>query len=148
MSPTSTACQHIGYHVRGVFNPKMVMDCPEHLVRGWSNGRLEISFTRNAWCRFMLSDPVTYPDPDVFNPERFLGEVRQPDPRKMCFGWGRRVCSGQRLVESIIFIYIATALATLDISRCVENGVECVPKYEFKEGMIRRVCSIVLACSC
>ncbi|KAF8550634.1 cytochrome P450 [Imleria badia] len=100
----------------------------------------------NIWC--MLSDPATYPDPDVFNPERFLGKDRQPDPREACFGWGRRTCSGARLVESIIFIYVATALATLDISRCVENGVECVPKYEFKEGTIRRLkpfkCRIVL----
>lgn len=47
------------------------------------------------------------------------------------------MCSGARLVESVTFIYVAMALATLDVSRYVENGVESVPKYEFEEGIIR-----------
>ena len=91
----------------------------------------------NLWCRFVLSDPETYPDPDVFDPERFLGEHQQPDPREACFGWGRRRCPGALLTESTIFICVAMALATLDVSRCVENGVECVPRYDVEEGVLR-----------
>ncbi|KAG8214158.1 cytochrome P450 [Butyriboletus roseoflavus] len=89
----------------------------------------------NIW--FMLSDPETYPDPDVFKPERFLGEEQQPDPREACFGWGRRSCPGAHLAESTIFIFVAIALATLDVSRCVENGVDLVPRYDVTEGTIR-----------
>ena len=36
-----------------------------------------------------------------------------------------------------MFIYVAMTLATMDVSRCVENGVELVPRYEFEEEMIR-----------
>ena len=85
----------------------------------------------------MLSDPETYPDPDVFNPERFLGEDQQPDPREVCFGLGKRSCPGMYLADSTIFICVAMALATLDVSRCVENGVEVVPQYDVTEGTIR-----------
>ncbi|KAF8444971.1 cytochrome P450 [Boletus edulis BED1] len=91
----------------------------------------------NIW--FILSNPETYQDPERFDPERFLGEHQQPDPREACFGWGRRVCPGARLAESMLFIYVATTLATLNVSRCVENGVECVPRYEFEEGFLRRI---------
>jgi len=91
----------------------------------------------NIW--FILSDPDTYPDPDVFDPERFLGEDQQPDPREACFGWGRRRCPGALLAESTIFICVAMALATLDVSRCVENGAECVPREYVEEGILRRL---------
>ena len=112
------------------------------------DGDLDFRFHLHETSRFILSDPETYPDPEVFNPERFLGDDQQPDPREACFGWGRRVCSGVRLADSIIFTYVATALATLDVSRCVENGVELVPRYEFEEGVLRQVAEVALVWTC
>ena len=45
-------------------------------------------FCRN---RFILRDPRLWDDPDVFRPERFLGEERPPfDPMTVVFGFGRR----------------------------------------------------------
>ncbi|KAI9571629.1 cytochrome P450 [Boletus coccyginus] len=69
-----------------------------------------------------------------------LGNIwnQQLDPREMCFGWGRRSCPGSLLAESAIFICVVMALATLGISRCIENGVEVVPTYDVKKTMIRR----------
>ena len=45
----------------------------------------------------MSRDPVAYPDPDEFKPERFLVEGKPSpnvrDPRKYSFGFGRRSVS-------------------------------------------------------
>ena len=43
--------------------------------------------------RYMLHDPSVYADPMEFNPDRFLpreGKEPEPDPRDVCFGFGRR----------------------------------------------------------
>ena len=42
--------------------------------------------------RQILHDPVTYVDPMEFNPERFLGNHPEPEPRAAAFGYGRRIC--------------------------------------------------------
>ncbi|KAK7940742.1 uncharacterized protein PG986_013129 [Apiospora aurea] len=56
-----------------------------------------------------------FPEPDRFNPKRFLAD--SPDSRPfpgergyMTFGWGRRVCSGQALAEQGTWITIARIL--------------------------------------
>ena len=48
--------------------------------------------------------------------------ISSPTHVRACFGWGRESCLGVHLAESTMFIYVAMALATLDISRFVENG--------------------------
>jgi cytochrome P450 len=56
-----------------------------------------------------------FPEPDRFNPNRFLKD--HPDARPfpgergyMTFGWGRRVCSGQALAEQGTWLTIARLL--------------------------------------
>jgi hypothetical protein len=48
----------------------------------------------------MAHDENVYPNPEVFDPARFLGEDQQLDPIKFIFGFGRRVCPGK---ESLPF---------------------------------------------
>ncbi|KAH8827612.1 cytochrome P450 [Flagelloscypha sp. PMI_526] len=52
---------------------------------------------------------LVYPSPDV--------EKRHLDPRQFVFGFGRRVCPGQHLVDSSLWILIARMLATFNIQK-------------------------------
>ncbi|KAI1343098.1 cytochrome P450 [Xylariaceae sp. FL0016] len=84
----------------------------------------DTAITGNLWA--IHRNPRDFPDPDVFRPERFLGELKAPYPNKKghnAFGWGRRQCSGQPLAEQGLFITIARMLWAFDIQPGLdENG--------------------------
>ena len=42
-------------------------------------------------CRAICHDPETYPNPEEFNPERFMGPKPLADPTESVFGYGRRL---------------------------------------------------------
>ncbi|KAF7979163.1 hypothetical protein HWV62_43423 [Athelia sp. TMB] len=91
----------------------------------------------NIW--WMLRDPARYPDPENFDPERYIpgpGKAVQTDPRCFSFGFGRRECPGIRLADTSLFISIAMSLAVFDIKPLVENGVAVVPEVEMIPGTI------------
>lgn len=74
----------------------------------------------NVWA--MHHHEREFPDPDRFNPNRYL--PGHPDARPfpgergyMTFGWGRRVCSGQALAEQGTWVTIARLLWGFHIRR-------------------------------
>lgn len=89
----------------------------------------------------MLHDPAVYPDPDVFNPERHisaLGREPQYDPRRICFGFGRRICPGRDAAEETLFSTAATVLATLHIAKALdEQGNVITPELALQHGIVR-----------
>ncbi|KAF7313515.1 hypothetical protein HMN09_00507400 [Mycena chlorophos] len=87
----------------------------------------------------LTHDARTYQDPMTFNPERFIGTEKraaEPDPRNLCWGFGRRICPGMHLADASIFISIAMSLAVFDVSKCVENGVVITPVHRNTTGTI------------
>jgi cytochrome P450 len=73
-----------------------------------------------------------FPDPDRFNPNRFLKD--HPDHRPfpgekgyMTFGWGRRVCSGVGLAEQGTFVTIARLLWGFKIQKALDGAGKEIP---------------------
>jgi cytochrome P450 len=95
----------------------------------------------NIWA--MLRDPEVFPDPERFDPERYLKKVneetaRRRDPRGFIFGFGRRRCPGAYLVESSVWLMLATMLATLDIENPRDrDGKEIKPDVKFENSIFR-----------
>uniref|UniRef100_A0A0W0FVR2 Putative P450 cytochrome n=1 Tax=Moniliophthora roreri TaxID=221103 RepID=A0A0W0FVR2_MONRR len=67
----------------------------------------------NIWA--ITRDTDMYPNPEVFDPERHLGDKPQPNPFKFIFGFGRRICPGAHLAEQSVFVNVVSILAVYDI---------------------------------
>ncbi|KAJ7891352.1 cytochrome P450 [Mycena olivaceomarginata] len=88
----------------------------------------------------MMHDEDVYPDPFVFDPERFMGSSPQADPRECVFGFGRRVCAGQNLAETPLWIQICLSLLTVNISKAVdEHGKTLEPEVAFITAIVSHV---------
>ncbi|KAF9233168.1 cytochrome P450 [Melanogaster broomeanus] len=70
-------------------------------------------------CHWAISrDPVAYPDPEKFNPQRWLdpnGQLRT-DLWFCAYGFGRRVCPGLHLANRSLYINLALLLWSFRIS--------------------------------
>lgn len=91
----------------------------------------------NIWK--LAHDPKVYDDPFTFKPERFIAtgtRPAEPDPRQVCFGFGRRICPGLHLADVSVFISCVLSLAVFDITKCVENGIVVEPVHDSTTGTI------------
>ncbi|KAF9522932.1 cytochrome P450 [Crepidotus variabilis] len=89
----------------------------------------------NLWN--MLHDPETYPNPFKFDPERHLGPNPQRDVRRICFGFGRRVCPGMHLADASVYSCVAMSLAVFNIEKALDsNGIPITPVHENTDGLI------------
>ena len=101
--------------------------------------------------RSILHDEETYPDPFVFNPERYLdaqGNLRKldklEDPGFVAFGLGRRICPGMHLADVTMFLYIASILYTFRIEKALDCKGEPMDPIVDYDGFIRFVVLIVV----
>ncbi|KAL6166494.1 hypothetical protein ACJQWK_07845 [Exserohilum turcicum] len=73
-----------------------------------------------------------FPDPDRFNPNRFLKDhpESRPFPGErgyMTFGWGRRVCSGQALAEQGTWLTVARLIWGFKIEPALDEHGKPIP---------------------
>ncbi|KAI0674475.1 cytochrome P450 [Trametes maxima] len=73
----------------------------------------------NAWG--ISRDPVEYPEPEEFRPERFL-DPNVRDPSTFVFGAGRRICAGRHFADASLFIVVASILHTLTIEAPLDES--------------------------
>ncbi|KAI0295320.1 cytochrome P450 [Multifurca ochricompacta] len=67
----------------------------------------------NVWA--ILRDPVAFPEPDRFYPERWLSPDAPTFPDHV-WGYGRRVCQGRSMAQDVIWVGITSILATFNIT--------------------------------
>ncbi|KAJ7649235.1 cytochrome P450 [Mycena rosella] len=98
----------------------------------------------NVWyVSAIMRDETLFPDASVFLPERYMENVepalaKKRDPRRYVFGFGRRRCPGVNLVESSLWLLVASVLATSEISKAQDafgNPIE--PKVDFNNAVFR-----------
>ncbi|KAI6122286.1 cytochrome P450 [Pisolithus croceorrhizus] len=90
----------------------------------------------NVWA--MCQDPVRYPEPRLFNPDRY-GSKLEDVASSPAFGFGRRVCPGNHLAEQSLWAVIVSMLATMQIGKATDASgaeIEITPKLK-SGGAIR-----------
>ncbi|OSD07374.1 cytochrome P450 [Trametes coccinea BRFM310] len=95
----------------------------------------------NVWYGDILHDPVEYPQPDEFRPERFIrdGQLNPDirDPTQYLFGFGRRICPGRHFAEDALFLTIASVLHVFNIGLPVDgDGRSYRIEYQQSDGML------------
>ncbi|KAJ6466567.1 cytochrome P450 [Mycena vitilis] len=95
-----------------------------------------LSFPLN-WVRAMGRDESIYPNPEEFNPERFLtadGQYREVDD-VLAFGFGRRICPGRYTADASVWAAIVSILASFDIAKAKDatgQEIEIEPAFSDK----------------
>ncbi|EIM83841.1 cytochrome P450 [Stereum hirsutum FP-91666 SS1] len=93
----------------------------------------------NVWA--ILHDPIEYPEPERFNPDRFLKDGKLnpevKDPATAAFGFGRRICPARHMAMSSMWIAMVSILSCFDIRKAVdEKGVHIEPSGEYTSGIV------------
>ncbi|KAI0351242.1 cytochrome P450 [Trametes cingulata] len=93
----------------------------------------------NLWR--MTQDPVLYPEPQKFRPERWAEmdphTAELANPRKVVFGFGRRICPGKDFADAGLWLAMACIVSLFDIRKAVDcYGNEIIPPPEYHSGFV------------
>ncbi|KAF8511558.1 cytochrome P450 oxidoreductase [Hysterangium stoloniferum] len=83
-------------------------------------------------------DPQHHTNPEIFRPERYLGDNPELDPHIYAFGFGRRRCPGIELADASVYIAVAMTLAVFDITpiRNPSTGQVDMPEHQYISGTV------------
>ncbi|KAG0696778.1 cytochrome P450 [Suillus ampliporus] len=89
-------------------------------------------------CHWAIShDAVAFPDPEKFDPQRWVdsrGHIR-PDLKSFPFGFGRRVCIGRHLASDSVLITLAHLFWAF---RILEPNDAPIDRWAFEDNVIAR----------
>ncbi|KAK0458177.1 cytochrome P450 [Desarmillaria tabescens] len=90
----------------------------------------------NLWA--VTRNESWFPDPETFNPERYLNRDKEPqipEPTSLIFGFGRRSCPGSYLAVDTVWTAVAMTLATCTISPELDaEGKAVLPEVRYTSG--------------
>lgn len=88
------------------------------------------NFTGNMWA--IHRNPKDFPDPDNFQPERFVEGSKRPYPNARGsnpFGWGRRQCSGQPLAEQGLLFSLGRMIWAFNIQPGLDEQARALSSF-------------------
>ncbi|TFY60387.1 hypothetical protein EVJ58_g5185 [Rhodofomes roseus] len=96
----------------------------------------------NIWA--MFHDPEVYPEPEKFKPERWSNtntdrgdDPNLGNPRKIVFGFGRRICPGRYFADNSVWIVAACIISMMSIRKARDaRGEEITPSPKFHSGIV------------
>jgi len=97
----------------------------------------------NSWAITM--DPLIFPEPEKFIPERFMpssdpNAAIPIDPRLLTFGYGRRICPGRDFAEMVVWSTMVHILATTTLLKPLDAaGNEVTPPAVFSGEILSEV---------
>ena len=81
-----------------------------------------------------------FPNPEVFDPDRFVNPSN-PDIHRHAdsvWGFGRRICPGKAFAEANLWLVFANTIALMDIRKVLDkDGNPITPTGEFELGTVR-----------
>jgi len=86
---------------------------------------------------WFLHGPSVYPEPECFDPERFLPPRNEPDPGVEACGYGRRICQGRFFADYGLYLNIVQSLSVFNRGKAVdEKGKEIEVDVRPKPGIL------------
>lgn len=73
-----------------------------------------------------LRDPRIYPQPEVFDPQRWLGPDQPSDKIFVPYGRGPRMCLGMHMARAELYIGLATIFRRVQGMKLYDTGPEAV----------------------
>jgi cytochrome P450 len=119
------------------WRPVVPLGFPHRATRDiiWKGFRIPAGATVYG-CHWAIShDPIAFPDPEDFDPQRWVepcGHIR-PDLKSFPFGFGRRVCPGQYLACDSVLITLAYLFWAFRILEPKDGPID---RWAFEENVI------------